>query len=213
MGGVFESIDVGQMLGNPNLSPAAQGEIEDIMTPVLSAWTRELIQVWPVDTGTSLAGWQSAFVYPLWDLWNAIFYSEWVHASGERTLSHDILEAKARELVREALPAMRRVVQLDKRIEPGLGFGPRGDLGLGKPARLGLRPAAVAASRVDITAGIDRVQRRRERTRLRLFATAIQPLPADLPWLELLSADERALALSSRSRYTRAKQRAARARR
>lgn len=213
MGGVFEAIDVGRMLGSPKLSPAAQGEIEDIMDGVLNDWTEELIQIWPVDTGRSLAGWQSAFVYPTWDLWNAVFYSEWVHASGDPTLSHDILDRKAKALVRAALPAMRRVVQADQRVDPSLGFGPRGDLGLGQPARLGLRPAAVRPSRVDIAEGIQRVQRRRERSRLRLLATAIQPLLEDLWWLELLSADLRALALSSRSRYNRAKQRASRARR
>jgi len=208
MGGVSTSLNVAAALGSPRLTVRARDAIEDLMIPVLRDWNEELVQTWPVLTGLSLRGWQSIFVWPLWDLFNAVDYAEWVHQSGDSTgAAHRHLFAKARSLLRKALPAMRAVVRAD--VAPTLG--------LGAPAVLGLRPGAeqlglglAGRPRVDIAAGLRRVQQSRERARLR---ASVRPLPSDSWWLRLLSAVARALALSSPTELNRARQRAQRARR
>jgi len=211
MGGTSKSINVAALLGRPAVSIATRDKIEDLMIPVLRDWNEELVQTWPVLTGLSLRGWQSIFVWPTWDLFNAVDYAEWVHAAGGDTGdAHEHLERKAMALIRKALPGMRAVVAAAPVVE-------RSTLGLGAPAVLGLRPGAeqlglglAGRPRVDIAAGLRRVQQSRERARLR---ASVRPLPSDSWWLRLLSAVARALALSSPTELNRARQRAQRARR
>ena len=169
MGGVTTSFDLSVHLGAAPLSSAAIAALDDLMVDVLRDWNEELIQTWPVLTGLSLRGWQSVYSWPRWELFNAVDYSEWVHAKGGDTGdAHQHLWQTATTLLASYLPAMRKIVaENPPATSPTLGFGRPGKLGLSRGPSLGLRRTVAAASEVNIVRGIADEARRRERGRLR----------------------------------------------
>ena len=111
MSGVDISIDIGQRLGAMLTDFGAQApQAADIVEDLRFRWQEDLLEVWPVDTGTSLQGWENYRSLLVWVLRNPVEYAEYVHAAGDDVPIVEYLAAKAEEYVADAMPDLERLL-------------------------------------------------------------------------------------------------------
>lgn len=71
------------------------GEAQDAMDDARFRWQEDLLEVWPVDTGTSLQAWDNYVDGMVWTLRNAVEYASYVHAEGDDQPIWEYLQARA----------------------------------------------------------------------------------------------------------------------
>lgn len=131
MSGVDFTIDLGARLG-ARLADFGRfaGEARDVLDDARLSWQEDMLEVWPVDTGTSLQGWDNYIDGLVWVLRNAVEYVEWVHEAGDSPDNPvaDYLQAQAETYAAAALADLRGLLsqaQREQGAQPSL-FGSRG---------------------------------------------------------------------------------------
>lgn len=143
------TIDFGRRLG-ARVSDFGRfrGQALDLLEDIRFRWQEDLLEVWPVDTGTSLQAWENFTDGLRWVLRNDVEYAEHVHAAGDDQPIWEYLKAQAETYAAEVMPELRgmlaRAQQESRAAQPGL-FGVRGPAPRAVP---GLVDAAVFAARV-----------------------------------------------------------------
>jgi hypothetical protein len=111
MSAVDFSIDFGSLLG-ASLSDFGRfrAQAADMLDEVETRWQEELLEVWPVDTGTSLQAWDNFVAGLRWTLRNAVEYVSFVHVEGDTESIAEFLRAKAQDLAQGILPDLRNLL-------------------------------------------------------------------------------------------------------
>lgn len=126
MAGVAATLDAAEALGFPaGVRPEAVAQIEAVLNGAANDWTRELIRVWPVDTGASLRAWTVEVRGFVWLIRNPVDYVEWVHLAGTPrwdALWPQLLDL-AEQLFRAALADIDAIVQSDRLARAASAFG------------------------------------------------------------------------------------------
>ena len=119
VGYVDLSIDVGQRLGitEESISAEALSEIEDKIEDLAWELGEFIDDEWPRDTGASHADWDVGADDLMWTIRNPREYAEWVHKADDPTKTPiaDLIEEKSEELIKAALPALRKIVAADRK--------------------------------------------------------------------------------------------------
>ncbi len=129
MSAVDFSIDFGTRLG-ARLADFGRhaGEARDVIENARLRWQEDMLEVWPVDTGTSLQGWDNFTDGLTWLLRNAVEYVSYVHAAGDDEPIVGYLEAQAETYAAAAMTELSSLLALARR-EQGAQvplFGRRG---------------------------------------------------------------------------------------
>ena len=106
------SLDVGKRLGTPvsAIPKEATSEIQGIIRDVAAELREFLLQVWPVETATSLQEWEIRGASFWLIIRNPLDYAVYVHRKGDSTEVWTEVQAKSEELVLAALPSMQSVI-------------------------------------------------------------------------------------------------------
>ena len=125
------SIDFGARLGGVTLADFGRfrGDAADAMTAARWRVQEDILNLWPVDTGTSLQAWENYIDGTRWVLRNAVEYAEWVFEAGtysgpESTVRiADVIEANAEIYAADALTELRGLLAQARREErPQIGL-------------------------------------------------------------------------------------------
>jgi hypothetical protein len=161
MSAVDISVDVGQRIG-ARLGDFGRfrGDAEDVMDDALLSFREDLQAVWPVDTGTSLQGWDTFVDGLVLVLRNAVEYASFVHVAGDDTPIVEYLDAQAQTYARQAATELRGLLARARR-EAGAQAPLFGARGVQRPSL-----ASVIGSAI-FRATAQAFDRRGARTRLR----------------------------------------------
>ncbi len=107
---------------------------EDVLEEAETRLQQDLLEVWPVDTGTSLQAWDNYISGMRWVLRNAVEYAVYVHHAGDDRPIWEYLEAKAEEYAQDAVFELRRLLAMARR-EQGAQAPLFGSRGIQQPAR------------------------------------------------------------------------------
>lgn len=145
MSGVNISIDFGARLGASQMDFGSRwAQVYDLLESIRFRWQEDLLELWPVDTGTSLQAWENYVSGLVWVLRNPVEYAEWVHVEGDDTPLVDYLEAKAEEYAAEVEPSLSALLQQAR--QESAPFGQQAPLVVGAgPATATLRQRALDA--------------------------------------------------------------------
>ncbi len=103
------SIDFGRRLGGATLADFGRlrGDVGDVLEDLLLSFQEELQAVWPVDTGTSLTGWDTYEDGLRLVLRNAVEYAVYVHVAGDPQPVWEYLRAFVEERAAGTLADLR----------------------------------------------------------------------------------------------------------
>jgi hypothetical protein len=131
MSGVDFTIDFGRRLG-ARLADFGRfaGEARDVLEDARLSLQEDLLESWPVDTGTSLQAWDNYIDGLVWVLRNAVEYAEYVHEAGDSPENPvwEYLQAQAETYAAAAMDDLQGLLAQARREEgaqPAL-FGSRG---------------------------------------------------------------------------------------
>lgn len=119
------SIDFGARLGGVTLADFGRfrGDAADAMSEARFSWQEDLLEVWPVDTGTSLQAWDNYIDGMRWVLRNGVEYAVYVHAAGDDQPIWEYLQAQAETYAATALTELRGLLAQARREErPQIGL-------------------------------------------------------------------------------------------
>ena len=120
MSSVDISIDLGARLGASMADfGMLAGEAREVLEGIENAWQSDMLNTWPVDTGTSQAAWENFFDGLVWVLRNPVEYSSFVQPGGgsdggytDLGDSAAYLEAQAETYAAQAITSLRRLLTL-----------------------------------------------------------------------------------------------------
>ncbi len=157
------SIDFGARLGASMRDfGALAGQARDIIEGLRFQWQEDLLEVWPVDTGTSLQAWENYTDGLRWVLRNPVEYASFVHEAGDDEPLVIYLEAQAETYAADAMSELRGLLSralAEGRAQPQM---------FGRPARPSIGAAVLnaifgATARAFETPGRGARQRLRDR--------------------------------------------------
>jgi len=104
------TIDVGSRVGYARATSEGRRLVRERMEQIRIEVREFILASWPVDTATSLQGWEVRVQRGLLVIRNQIPYAVHVHREGETTLVWEEIEAVAEQAVADAVPDMRQIV-------------------------------------------------------------------------------------------------------
>jgi len=143
MSSVDFSINFGRRVG------AARGDLgrlwsdaQDAIEEARFRWQEDLLEVWPVDTGTSLQAWDNYTDGLVWVLRNGVEYASFVHAAGDDQPIWEYLQAQAETYAQDVVAELNRLLTR-ARAEEGAQASLFGARGVQRPSVSGLVSGAV----------------------------------------------------------------------
>jgi hypothetical protein len=144
------TIDFGARLNaRPSDFGRFRGDALDLIAGLRFRWQEDLLEVWPVDTGTSLQAWENYIDGMRWILRNDVEYAVYVHAAGDDQPIWEYLRAQAETYAADVVPELRQLLTRAQAEQPRRRqIGLFGALGPRRRTVNAVVDAAVFAARV-----------------------------------------------------------------